>query len=65
MFFGFEFKHSDVPQITRSMREAAQDLKLTRVFLVYPGPETFPLDESDRFIAAAWKDLPNLRSRLA
>ncbi len=62
--FGFEFKHGDVPEITKSMRTAAQDLNLKRVFQVYPGPETFPLDEGECFFAVAWRDLPNLRSRM-
>lgn len=63
--FGFEFKHGDVPQITKSMRMAAEDLKVKRVFEVYPGPDTFALDESERFIAVAWRDLPSLRSRIS
>jgi hypothetical protein len=62
--FGFEFKHGDVPRITSSMRAAADDLTLKRVFVVYPGPDTFPIDESGRFQALAWKDLPQVRSYL-
>lgn len=62
--FGFEFKHKDVPSITNSMRAAAEDLNVKRVFQVYPGPDTFALDTSGRFIALAWRDLPNLRSRM-
>lgn len=62
--FGFEFMRGDVPQITKSMHTAAQDLGLKRVFLVYPGPDTFALDKSERFVAVAWKDLPGWRSRL-
>ena len=61
---GFEFKHNDVPQITKSMRVAAQDLGLKRVFEVYPGPDTFPLDESGRFIAVAWRDLVNVKKMM-
>ena len=62
--FGFEFKRSDTPQITKSMRDAAEDLKVKRVFEVYPGPDTFALDESERFVAVAWRDLSSLRSRM-
>lgn len=62
--FGFEFKHGDTPKITKSMREAADDLNVKRVFVVYPGPDTFALDESERFVAVAWRDLSNLRSRM-
>ena len=63
--FGFEFKHNDIPQVTKSMREAAEDLKVKRVFQVYPGPDTFALDEAGRFMAMAWCDLKNLRSRMS
>jgi predicted AAA+ superfamily ATPase len=60
---GFEFKHGDAPQITRSMRDAADDLKAKRVFVIYPGPDSFALDESNRFVAIAWRDLQSVRSR--
>ncbi len=60
---GFEFKRSDTPQITRSMRDAAEDLEIRHLFVVYPGPDTFPLDEIGRFTALAWKDLSTLRMR--
>jgi len=42
---GFEFKYTDAPKITKSMRIAQQDLKLDHLFIVYPGTENFPLDE--------------------
>jgi predicted AAA+ superfamily ATPase len=62
--FGFEFKHGDIPGITKSMRVAADDLKATRVFQIYPGPDTFALDEAERFVAVGWRDLSNLRLRM-
>jgi hypothetical protein len=62
--FGFEFKHAAVPAITKSMRAAAEDLNLRRVFVLYPGPDTFPLDEAERFIAVAWRDLASIRTRM-
>lgn len=62
--FGFEFKHGDTPGITKSMRIAADDLKAKRVFQIYPGPDTFALDEAERFVAVAWRDLTRLRSRM-
>jgi predicted AAA+ superfamily ATPase len=34
---GFEFKFSDAPGLTRSMHIARQDLKLDRLYVVYPG----------------------------
>jgi uncharacterized protein len=62
--FGFEFKHADTPGITKSMRVAAEDLNAKRVFEVYPGPDTFALDATERFMAVAWRDLSRLRSFL-
>ena len=34
---GFEVKYQDAPTITKSMRIAMQDLKLERLWVVYPG----------------------------
>jgi predicted AAA+ superfamily ATPase len=42
---GFEFKYSDAPKITKSMRIALEDLKLDHLIVVYPGNEIFPLAE--------------------
>ena len=47
------------------MRVAADDLKAKRVFQIYPGPDTFALDEAEQFIAVAWRDLSSLRSRMS
>ncbi len=43
--FGFECKCSDAPGITRSMYIALQDLNLQRLFILYPGNDSFPLDD--------------------
>ena len=43
---GFEFKFSERPATTKSMRIARQDLSLDHLYLVYPGAHDFPLDES-------------------
>jgi len=40
-----EFKRADVPTVTRSMRTAFQDLKLDRLYVVYPGADRFALDD--------------------
>jgi predicted AAA+ superfamily ATPase len=58
--FGFEFKHGDIPKITKSMLAASEDLNVKRVFQIYPGPDTFPLDKSGRFMAIGWRDLKDL-----
>lgn len=41
---GFEFKYTDRPQITPSMRMALEDLKLEHITIIYPGPHSFALD---------------------
>lgn len=43
--FGFECKCSDAPGVTRSMRIALHDLNLHRLFIIYPGHDSFPLDD--------------------
>jgi len=43
--YGFEFKYCDAPGTTKSMRVALHDLRLDRLFVVYPGQRRFDLDE--------------------
>ena len=43
--YGFEFKYSDAPSTTKSMRIALADLDLAALFVVYPGPRRFDIDE--------------------
>ena len=40
---GFEFKRSDAPTLTPSMRIAMTDLELDRLYVVHPGTRTYPL----------------------
>ena len=40
-----EFKYSDAPTLTRSMRVATNDLGLKHLWIVYPGETTYQLDE--------------------
>ena len=56
--FGFEFKYSDAPGTTRSMRTALRDLSLKHLWVIYPGDETYALDE--RITVLAIRDLPDL-----
>ena len=42
---GFEFKRTSAPGMTRSMHSALSDLKLDRLFVVYPGDARFPLHD--------------------
>lgn len=41
--FGFEFKCSDSPNLTRSMRIALEDLHLAKIWIVYPGDKSYPV----------------------
>ena len=43
--FGFEFKYSDQPRTTKSMRVALEDLSLDHLYIVHPGEHSYPLDE--------------------
>jgi predicted AAA+ superfamily ATPase len=42
---GIEFKRQDAPKVTKSMRQAIRDLDLTRLWIVYPGPREYALDD--------------------
>jgi hypothetical protein len=42
---GVEFKRSDAPSLTPSMRVALNDLKLDRLYVVYPGKQRYALSE--------------------
>jgi predicted AAA+ superfamily ATPase len=43
---GYEFKYSDAPKITPSMKIACEDLKLDHLYVVYPGKESYSLSET-------------------
>ena len=43
--WGMEFKYSDAPRMTKSLRAALGDLPLKHVWIVYPGPEEYRLDD--------------------
>ena len=43
---GVEFKRSDAPQLTASMRIALQDLALDRLYVVYPGDRRYSLAQN-------------------
>ena len=42
---GVEFKFSEAPKVTRSMRIALDDLKLDRLWIIYPGENQYPVDK--------------------
>jgi len=41
--YGLEVKHTLSPSVTPSMRNGMKDLRLTKLFLIYPGKESYPL----------------------
>ncbi len=49
--WGFEFKRTSAPVVTRSMRVALEDLRLERLDVVHGGPHTFPLARRIRAVA--------------
>jgi predicted AAA+ superfamily ATPase len=56
--WGFEFKCQDAPRMTRSMHVALEDLKLSRLFVVYPGPTGYRLQR--RVECVALSELPRV-----
>jgi hypothetical protein len=42
--YGFEFKYADAPTRIKSLSVVFEDLKLDRLWVVYPGEQTYPLD---------------------
>ncbi len=41
--FGYEFKYTDKPRVTKSMNTALEDLSLNHLTIIYPGDKTFPI----------------------
>jgi len=61
--YGFEIKLSDAPTLTKSMHIALADLGLTRLFVVYPGAESYSLH--DRIDVVSISDLTECVEKLA
>jgi uncharacterized protein len=58
---GFEAKRADAPTLTPSMRIALADLKLDRLFVLYPGAQRYDLAEKVTVLPATQVvDLPRL-----
>lgn len=43
---GFEFKYTDAPGRQRSMHIALKDLNLTHLWIIYPGDQSYRLDDN-------------------
>jgi len=66
---GFEFKYSDAPELTKSMRAAMDDLKLDHLFVVYPGEQALELGEKAELLPIQrlperWKSLMQDRASI-
>ena len=55
---GVEFKRADAPRVTPSMRIAANDLKLDKLYVVYPGEQRFMLADAIEAVPL-WALLPD------
>ncbi len=44
--WGVEFKYSDAPKMTRSIYSAMNDLKLSYLWLIYPGKQSYKLEKN-------------------
>jgi uncharacterized protein len=49
--WGFELKFADAPRTTKSMRAALDDLKLERLYVIYPGEKDYALDDRIHVVA--------------
>ncbi len=56
--FGFEFKAGDAPNRTSSMISAVNELKLTKLFVIYPGERNYALD--DKIEAVGFRNLTSI-----
>lgn len=55
---GFEIKRTDAPTRTKSMVSAIEDLDLEHLYVVYPGKQTYRVD--DRITALSLQDLDSV-----
>jgi len=60
--YGIECKFSETPKITKSMNQALESLNLTRLWVVYPGENSYPLSKQ----ISAWpmKDIVALPKQI-
>ena len=41
--YGVEFKYSGAPGMTKSIKSAMADLNIQHLWVVYPGPDRYPI----------------------
>jgi uncharacterized protein len=61
--YGFECKYTDAPGRNRSMQIALEDLRLKHLWVIYPGDQTYPLDDTITVIPL--EEIPQLAETLA
>ena len=59
--WGMEFKYQDAPSMTRSVRAVRRDLPLGHLWIVYPGPDRYRLDEAVSVLPLA--EIPDIAAR--
>lgn len=59
---GFEFKYTDKPSLSHSMKQAMEQLRLEALFIVHPGELSFPLDEKIKALSIF--EIENLKNLL-
>ncbi|MEM8899789.1 MAG: ATP-binding protein [Bacteroidota bacterium] len=61
--YGCEFKFKDSPTITKSIRQAIQDLDLEHVWIIYPGKSAYQLSEKVSVLPLShiFEELPTSR----
>ncbi len=60
--YGIEFKRSEQPTLTKSMQAAKQDLALEKIWVVYPGPNSYQLEKEVAVVSS--DNLPEIISVL-
>jgi hypothetical protein len=53
--YGFEVKYADAPTMTKSIRIAVNDLRLHKVFIIYPGKEPYAVDKNVQIVPIGFK----------
>lgn len=60
--YGIDAKFNEAPSITRSMHIAVNDLDLDHLWVVHPGPHSYPVDE--RISTVALREVRSLPDQL-
>jgi predicted AAA+ superfamily ATPase len=60
---GFEFKYTDAPGRKRSMHIAIEDLGLEHLWVIYPGDQTYTLD--DKITAIPMEEISQIANKMA